>query len=278
MILADDSWTCSRCGFPVRPRHHVVHLDFLGHPLEVLGWVLLFALSSVRSPLPTAIHVNILSINVPPPWSTDAPSSWQTPAWILSVILAIAGTWVVAAACRWFCRNLRFSDNTTADFSGRGGQVLGWWVLSLLVGRTWNLPTPEGVLLCIALSLLGVWGALNVWRWFVSHVELSSSRRFSFFGAYVELLGWEILLILSVLTVIGWAWALAALYRWMARNTRSQDVALRFHGEGHQILWRTVVAILGSIPLVTIPWMWLWYARWMVGNTTIEGQLAEVAV
>jgi hypothetical protein len=147
-----------------------------------------------------------------------------------------------------------------------------------LAGRRWNVPAPEGVLLGIALFFLGLWGTLNILRWLVGHVEFSSSRRFSFLGTYVELLQWEILLALSVLTVIGWAWVLAAMCRWMARNTRGDDIALRFHGVGQQILWRTVVAILFSIPIVTIPWVWLWYARWLVRNTTMEGQLGDLAV
>ena len=277
-ILADDSWACSRCGFPVRPRHHVVHLDFWGSPLQVLLWLLLMALVSVRISLPPAINIRILSINVGRSWIGNAPSPWLMLTWILSVILAIAGAWIFAGACRWFCRHLRFSDDTRADFSGRGGQILGWWILCVLAGHRWNIPAPEGVLLDIAMFFLGLWGALNILRWIVGHVKLSSSRGFSFFGTYVELLGWEILLALSVLTVIGWAWVLAAIWRWMARNTRGNEIALRFHGVGLQILWRTVVAILFSIPVVTIPWVWLWYARWLVQNTTIEGQLGDPMV
>ena len=62
----------------------------------------------------------------------------------------------------------------------------------------------------------------------------------------------------------------------MACNTTAKDEAVRFHGEGLQILWRTVVAVLWSVPVVTIPWAWLWYTRWLVQNTTIEGQPGEV--
>lgn len=236
------------------------------------------ALVGVGISLPLAIHTRFVSINVSPPWIWHAQPPWLILAWILSAILAIAGVWIFEGACRWFCRHLRFSDDARAGFSGRGGQILGWWILCVLAGLRWNIPAPEGVLLKIALWFLGLWGALNVLRWFVGHVELSSSRGFSFFGTYVELLGWEILLTLSVLTVIGWAWVLAAMYRWMARNTRGNDIALRFHGVGLQILWRTVVAILCSIPIVTIPWVWFWYARWLVQNTTIEGQLGDLVV
>jgi hypothetical protein len=239
----------------------------------VLVWLLLAALVSINVSLPPSIAVRIVSFNISLPWHPNVPSPGLILAWILSVILAIAGVWLFEAACRSFCHYLRFSNGMRADFSGRGQQILGWWTLWVLAGHRWDLAAPEGASLEVALYLLGLWGTLNVMRWFVSHLELSSRRRFSFLGAYRELLGWEILLGLSVLTIIGWAWVLAAMFRWMARNTRTQDAALRFHGAGNQILWRTVVAILSSIPLVTIPWTWLWYTRWLVQSTTIEGQL-----
>jgi uncharacterized membrane protein YjgN (DUF898 family) len=272
--LADDSWTCSRCGFPVRPLHHEVHLDFRGNALEVLAWFVLAILISIRISLPPAIRVSLVSVNVSPPWVTVAGISlaWLIAVWVLSILLAIAGVWLFEAACRWFCRNLRFSDDTTADFSGRAGEILVWWVVA---GRSWGLGRfPEG-LLQLALYFLGLWATWNVIGWFVSHVELSSGRRFSFRGGYRELLGWQILLGLSMVTVIGWAWVAAAMFRWLASSTSSKDDALQFHGLGHQILWRMLAAILFSIPLVTIPWAWLWFTRWLVQNTTIVGQVGD---
>lgn len=274
-ILANESWACPRCGSPVRPHSKIVRLDFRGSPLHVLLWILLAALVSIRISVPPAINIRILSINVSPPWE-PVPTPWLTPVWILSILLAIAGAWMLAEACRWICQNLRFDDGSSARFSGRGGQILGWWLLCILAGRRWDIPGSQGVCLEIALYFLGLWGVLNILRWFVSHVVSSSSPGFSFLATFKELVGWEVLLALSVLTVIGWAWVLAAMYRWMARNTRADDRALRFHGEGLEILWRTVAAALFSIPVVTIPWAWLWYTRWLVRNTSIEAQVGDL--
>jgi len=176
------------------------------------------ALVSVRISLPPAIHIGIVNFNVPPPWTWDAPPPWLILAWILSVILAIAGAWIFAGACRWFCRYLRFSDDTKSRFfrPGRtdsglvGFMCIGWPQMErphaggCPAGHRAVLPWPVGT--------------LNILRWLVGHVELSSSREFSFLGTYVELLQWEILLALSVLTIIGWAWVLAAMCRWMARK------------------------------------------------------------
>ncbi len=240
--------------------------------------MLLIALVGIKISLPPAVNIRILSINVSPPWLLHTSSPGLTLVWTLWFILAMAGAWIFAAACRSFIRSLRFSDAVTSDFSGRGGEVLGWWVLWVLAGRQWKIDDPQAALLAGALYFLGLWATLNIMRWFAGHVELSGKSRFSFVGTYWELLGWEVLLAISVLSIIGWAWVMAAMYRWMARSTRARDASLRFHSTGGQILWRTAAAILFSIPVVTIPWAWHWYVRWLVQSTTIEGQLAAAAV
>jgi uncharacterized membrane protein YjgN (DUF898 family) len=147
--------------------------------------------------------------------------------------------------------------------------VVVWWIVWVVAGRNWQIGGWTGGLLEAALFFLAAWSSLQILRWFVRHVELTSERRFTFIGGYGELLGWEVLLAISMLSIIGWAWVLAAMYRWMAESTGDGSDALQFQGKGHEILWRIPAAILFSIPIVTIPWAWLWYARWLVGKTTI---------
>jgi hypothetical protein len=133
------------------------------------------------------------------------------------------------------------------------------------------------VALEIALYFLGIRASLGVIRWFTAHVELRSGRRFEFRGEYAELLGWHIVLVLSIFTIVGWAWVLAAFFRWMARKTRGGDAVLAFHGEAVEMLSRTLVAILWCLPVVTMPWAWLWWTRWVVRSTTVEVRNAQVA-
>jgi uncharacterized membrane protein YjgN (DUF898 family) len=234
-----------------------VRLAFLGDAVELLGWGLLMLVALVA--------------------------------------LLVPGAWVLAAICRWFCRNLRFSNKDAAEFDGRGGQIAGWWLLSLLGGSfpmrelhrlSW-VPVVVSIAvmridgtgaLGLALFLLGSYGLLQVIRWFIGNVRLRSGEAFTFTGGYRELVGWHVLNAVLALTVVGWAWSTAAMYRWLARNTRSKDRALRFHGEGHQILWRVIVMVFMCLPVLTIPWALLWYTRWLVSNVTIEGQLGDLAV
>ena len=113
------------------------------------------------------------------------------------------------------------------------------------------------VIAAIELKLIG---------WFVSNVEFSAGPPLSFTGTYQVLLGWDLLLFLSAFTIIGWAWASTGVYRWVARNTQGEGIQFRFHGQGHQILWRTLVFALVSVLIIPIPWIALWLIRWHVQN------------
>jgi hypothetical protein len=251
------------------PRVNAVRMDLRANPLQVVVWMLLLVLVSVRISLPPYVRIGVVVVNVSPPWSWASAPEWVI-IWVVAILVALGGAWVFEGACRRFCRALWFSDGDAAGFSGRGGQILGWWLLWLLAGRDFNLTGGDQMALEVALYFLGLWASLSVMRWFAAHVELRSGRRFEFYGVYAELLGWHVLIVLSILTIVGWAWALAGFYRWAARNTRATDAALLFHGEGPEVLWRTLAAILFSCPIVTIPWAWLWYTRWLVSSVTIE--------
>ena len=250
--LDDGLRSCPRCGYLFELRQHVAHLGFGGTVLEVLVAVLLM---------------------------------------LVSTLLIIPVAWAFARICRWFCLNLRFSDGTIASFQGRGGEIAFWVILTVLTGGTEFFPFGLGVRVRLfsfpvhgraaenafeAIAfLVACFGTIKIIRWFVRKVHLSSARLFTFDGGYWGLVGWCILNSIMVLTIIGWAWTVAATYRWLARNTRAKGSALQFDGEGHQILWRVAVSVLLSILIIPIPWVFLWYTRWLVTNVTIDGQLSD---
>lgn len=241
-----------------RPR---VRLELAGRPIEVLGWLLL------------AIPATLLIVTIP---------------------------WYFAAVCRWFCRNLRFSDGVLSEFHGRGGEIFGWALLALLAGGVGigpsfhigpnirlvnfdlvridlgNFPGLGSAAIggCVLLWLIGAIGQLEVIRWCVAKTALSTPERFRFHGTYWELVGWELLNGLAAITIVGWAWTTAAAYRWAASHTRSEHRALAFRGTGFEILWRTLAMVLFCLPIVTIPWAFLWYTRWLVSQVTIGGNYA----
>jgi uncharacterized membrane protein YjgN (DUF898 family) len=231
---------CPRCGQTIQPAKASVQLELAGTAMQLLGWILLSIVACIPLGIPLA--------------------------------------WVVAAMYRWGCRNLKFSDGSTAVFRGTGGQVVGWTVLYMVVVvvfQVLNLQVaktgePASLLLLTVAYLLAISAiALQLIRWFVSHVELSGGPPLSFTGAYTGFVGWYLLIVFSFFTIIGWAWASAGMYRWFARSTHGQGVEFQFHGRGHQILWRVLVVVLASIFIIPIPWIALWFMRWIVRNISL---------
>ena len=90
-----------------------------------------------------------------------------------------------------------------------------------------------------------------------------------FDGTYWPLLGWDLLLGLSFFSIIGWAWVMSAIMRWICRNIYMGRDQVVFVGSGWGFLWRGFVAMLGSILIITIPWLWVWYIRWIARNIVI---------
>ena len=69
----------------------------------------------------------------------------------------------------------------------------------------------------------------------------------------------------SVLTIVGWAWVLKYMIRWMCRNVRG-TAAFDFTAPALAILWRTVAAGLLSCLIIPIPWVHRWLANWFISQ------------
>jgi hypothetical protein len=227
---------CPRCGHPILEDDRTTRIDFDGGAVEALGWLLLA---------------------------------------LVSAIVIIPFAWTVAAIARWFCRNLKFRDGTTVEFTGKGSEILGWILLSCLVQApvsiAGRLQAPVGTLVILVLvsGAVSVFVHLAILRWAAANLRLSTGPPLRFVGEFAGFLGYHVLIAVSAITIIGWAWAEAAYYRWIARNTHGEGIAFHFEGTGWEILWRSLVALLGSILIVTIPWMLVWYARWLVSCVTM---------
>jgi len=227
---------CPGCGYPILEDDRTVRLAFEGDAIEFGGWVLLS---------------------------------------ILSAIVVVPLAWTLAAAGRWFCRNIRLVGDLTVAFAGTGPEILGWIVLSFLLSLPIDVvqavhgPTFLLVIFAIVAFFLQPLIHLLILRWIVDKLELNRGPRLHFDGTYATYLGYHVLISLSIITVIGWAWVVASYYAWVAEQTRGDGVAIHCDASGWDVLWRTVAALLGSIPIVTIPWVWLWYCRWLVSCVTL---------
>jgi hypothetical protein len=91
----------------------------------------------------------------------------------------------------------------------------------------------------------------------------------SFSGTIWAYIGWNLLLGISFLTIIGWAWVYVAQIRWFCRNIQGTRRAVVFKGSGLEMLWRSIVAFIGFSLVIPIPWAYRWMMRWMASQTEL---------
>jgi len=187
------------------------------------------------------------------------------------IILIIPYGWGVSLLSNWYVNNLSFSDGRTATFTGRGSQIWYYIFLMLLTSLLNVIPIIGGIigwLVYIRIQLALV-------RWFFGHIDLSTGQSLLFLGRYWPFVGWYLLFAVSFLTIIGWAWVASAGMRWLCRNVNLGEEHLEFAGTGVEFLWRGIVAVLGSIFIITIPWLAVWYLRWITSNIFIVPGAAQ---
>ena len=231
---------------------------------------------------------------------------------ILAVLsqLIFPSAWGNAILYRWLVQRVWFSDGTKAAFKNRAAQVWGWFalsagllklpgvVLSVLdngdpiamtlnpeAARNFlNAADPSTGILHSVLQLgtlpILVAVELVIYRWIVTGIALSDGLNLQFTGRYFPLLCRFLICFASLFTIIGWAWAVTAFLRWVASKVEGAGVRFGFVGSGWGLLWRFLVAILPTLVLSQIPWMWvfgwiwlywvwIWVLRRLIRNTVM---------
>ena len=194
-------------------------------------------------------------------------------------MLIVPAPWTLTWFCQFLCEQVSLPNGRRLRFTGWPGDIwyapIGLGLIPLLLGAAHFSIAMQGndpaVLVLVELVIPFVnWGlTLVIIHWFVANVQ-SEDRRMSpeFGGGLLAFIGWQLLLILSLVTVIGWAWVSSAFMRWLCRNVQGNAV-FAFTGSGLEILWRTVVFVLLCQLILPIPWMLRWLANWYVSRITV---------
>ena len=187
---------------------------------------------------------------------------------LFAMMFVIPAPWIACWYARWLASRMRLSNGTALTFTGTPSSVAVvamLYAISMLVSVTYQRGEVPSNIMALAAIPLG-WAVL---RWFVNHAQLGAGS-FRFDGSVWGYAGWTLLTYLSILTIVGWAWVMAAFYRWTVRHIRHAEGTLRFVGKGHQILWRLLVSMLLCLPIVTIPWAAKWFYCWIVQQVEWE--------
>ncbi len=76
------------------------------------------------------------------------------------------------------------------------------------------------------------------------------------------------LLVVSFITIVGWAWVVKYMMQWICRNVRG-TIGFDFTGSGLEILWRSLAVGLLSVLIVPIPWIHRWYVSWFISRISV---------
>jgi len=202
----------------------------------------------------------------------DGPLSIDLPLWAMlgrSLLLAVGYFFVIPAPWtgtgfyRWMASRAAVPGRPNFAFTGQPGDI---WYVFVATGLMLYVEAYDNrlQLILIPVSAFLSWILL---RWLVGNLSSNGQRLpIAFNGSPVTFIGWQLLMYVSFITIIGWAWVMTAWMRWICRNVSGTRREVTFDATGLGMLWRTPLFVLGCGFLIPIPWVMRWYTRWFVSQ------------
>jgi hypothetical protein len=187
---------------------------------------------------------------------------------VIGMVLVIPAPWAATAFYRWFVARVHLPRRSDLSFDGKPGDIWYVFVILGLCSYSGALHVPYLTYLLIPVQAFLSWMTV---RWIISNIS-SEGRQLptTFIGSAWAYIGWYVLLLISTITIVGWAWVATGWMRWICRSIAGTRREVVFNGSGWQVLWRTVVFSLCAIVIIPIPWMLRWYAQWYVSQFAVE--------
>jgi GYF domain 2 len=202
--------------------------------------------------------------------------TWRSLLFVLGFLVVIPAPWVIPWYVNWFVSRIHVPGRPNLFFDGQPLTIAPWYfgaiVLTIVVGLA-------GVqwldnLMSIAQFVL-YWLFL---RYLVANLATNGQPLgLSFSGSFWAYLGWTLLGVISILTIIGWAWVYAAQIRWFCRNIQGTRHQVVFKGTGLDYLWRLIVVAIASSFIIPIPWVFRWMMRWQLSQTELAAHSPSTA-
>jgi hypothetical protein len=189
----------------------------------------------------------------------------------IGILLVVPAPWLATNFYRWAATRVRVPDRPNLAFTG---QPMDIWYAFVGIGILIYLGTLGNIIHLIAF----VGQAYLSWmilRWVASNLSSNGQPLpITFNGSVLTYIGWHVLLIVSGITIIGWAWVAVAQMRWICRNVGGTHREILFNATGLEMLWRTIVLGFACIFIIPIPWMMRWYAQWLASQFALVERAA----
>lgn len=191
---------------------------------------------------------------------------WRSIVLLIGCFLVIPAPWAFVWYTKWIISCLQVPGRPNISFTGNAMTLVPWYfgalVLAIAVAMS-GIQWLNNLMFLVQLALY--WLLL---KWMVANVASDGQPLgLSFSGTFWAYLGWSILLAVSVITIIGWAWVSVAQIRWFCRNVQGTRREIVFKATGLEFLWRALVAAIASAFIIPIPWVYRWMMGWMASET-----------
>jgi hypothetical protein len=200
--------------------------------------------------------------------------TWRSIVYALGAATIILMPWTIVWYLKWIVSCVRVPGRPNLSFTG-SAMTLVPWIAGLVVLEI--VAVASGIRILGTLVSIGTIVATWLFiRWQVANIASNGQPLgLSFSGSVWAYIGYNLLLAISFITIIGWAWVYAAQARWFCRNVEGTRRMVVFKGTGLEILWRLIVVSLASSLIIPIPWMFRWMMRWMLSQTELVDRSAH---
>lgn len=184
----------------------------------------------------------------------------RTLLYVIGMALVIPAPWTATSFYRWIVPRLKVPRRPDMAFTGQVGDIWYVFIILALCGYGGLTHYRSVQLILLPLQAFLSWMVL---RWLVGNLSSNGQKLpVAFEGSALGYLGWYILMVVSLITIVGWAWVVTAWMRWTCRNITGTVREVVFNASGWGVLWRTVLTALACSLIIPIPWMLRWYTRW----------------
>jgi hypothetical protein len=191
--------------------------------------------------------------------------TWRSIVYLLGFVTVIAIPWTVVWYLKWFISCVRVPGRPNLSFTGNAMTLVPWIAGLVVLEIVVVISGIQALSTLMSIATIAVtWLFI---RWQIANIASNGQPLgLSFAGSVWAYIGWNLLLAISFITIIGWAWVYAAQARWFCRNIQGTRRAVVFKGTGLEILWRLIVVAIVCSLIIPIPWMFRWMMRWMLSQ------------
>jgi hypothetical protein len=183
---------------------------------------------------------------------------------VVGEIVIVLTPWTAVYLYRYMVDRIRVPGRPNLSFTG---QPLDIWYVFIGVGILSYVGLSDNAFVKLLAFVGQAFLGWMILRWGLS--KLASNGQpipISFEGSPVVYFGWYLFMLVSTVTIIGWAWVLTAWMRWICRNIAGTRREVVFTASGLQVLWRTLVFCFGCAFIIPIPWVLRWYSEWYISQ------------